>query len=107
MPPHPRQPYWTRSPPGLASPQDPPHEAPPQSCSMATNSGTSTRTAARLTFPSPPTDARKCVEAGRAKEWFSNWVSKRLANDADAQDGLALLRERYDARRAPIKSADR
>jgi len=34
------------------------------------------------------------LEAGRAKEWFSDWVSKTLANDTDGQDGLALLREK-------------
>jgi hypothetical protein len=40
------------------------------------------------------------VAAGRAKEWFSNWVSKPLRSDADAQDGIALLRESYDELRA-------
>jgi hypothetical protein len=27
---------------------------------------------------------------------FSGWVSKPLANDPDAQDGIALLRQSYD-----------
>jgi hypothetical protein len=36
------------------------------------------------------------LRAGRAKEWFSNYVSKPLASDADAQDGMTLLRESYD-----------
>ena len=36
------------------------------------------------------------LEAQRAKEWFSNWVSKPLANEKDAQDGIALLRESYE-----------
>jgi len=36
------------------------------------------------------------LETGRANEWFSNWVSKPLANGTDAQDGIALLRESYD-----------
>jgi hypothetical protein len=38
----------------------------------------------------------KVLNARRAKEWFSGWVSKPLANNADAQDGIALLRESYD-----------
>jgi hypothetical protein len=45
------------------------------------------------------------LEAGRAKEWFSGWVSKQLASPADADDGIALLRESYDALRAPRASA--
>jgi len=36
------------------------------------------------------------LAAARAKEWFENWVTKRLANDGDAKDGIALLRESYD-----------
>jgi hypothetical protein len=32
------------------------------------------------------------LEAQRAKEWFSTWVSKTLANDADAQDGRPSLK---------------
>ena len=38
----------------------------------------------------------KVLATGRAKEWFENWVTKRLSNDGDADDGLALLRESYD-----------
>jgi len=45
------------------------------------------------------------LEAGWAKEWFSGWVSKQLASPADANDGIALLRESYDALRAPRTSA--
>src|SRR3954453_7010782 len=44
------------------------------------------------------------LEAGRAKEWFSGWVSKQLASRADADDAIALLRESYDALRAPHAS---
>jgi len=36
------------------------------------------------------------LRAYRAQEWFSNWVIKPLADVADAQDGIALLRETYD-----------
>ena len=36
------------------------------------------------------------LETTRAKEWFSDWVSKPLTHEEDAQDGLALLRESYD-----------
>ena len=43
------------------------------------------------------------LNAGRAKEWFSGWVSKPLANDADAQDGIALLRESYDEEGRPTR----
>ena len=60
-----------------------------------------------LDLPLPANRRAQVLEAGRAKEWFSNWVSKRLINDADAQDGLALLRESYDALRTPIESAER
>ena len=56
-------------------------------------------TAVRSTFRSPTTDVRRCWPP-RAKEWFENWVTKRLANDADAEDGIALLRESYDELRA-------
>ena len=53
-----------------------------------------------------PDDRRaQVLEAGRAKEWFSGWVSKQLASPADADDGIALLRESYDALRAPRASA--
>jgi|tagenome__1003787_1003787.scaffolds.fasta_scaffold20908041_2 hypothetical protein len=36
------------------------------------------------------------LRGGRAKEWFSDWVSKPLGSEADAQDGIALLRPGYD-----------
>jgi hypothetical protein len=36
------------------------------------------------------------LKAARAKEWFSGWVSKPLANDADAKDAIARLRESYN-----------
>jgi hypothetical protein len=38
----------------------------------------------------------RVLAAGRAKKWFSSWVSKPLTSDADAQDGIGLLRESYD-----------
>jgi Family of unknown function (DUF5519) len=60
-----------------------------------------------LDLPLPADRRAQVLEAGRAKEWFSNWVSKRLASRADADDGIALLRERYDALRAPLASAAR
>jgi len=47
------------------------------------------------------------LEAGRAKDWFSNWVTKQLASRADAADRIALLRESYDTLRAPLASAGR
>src|SRR5258708_451157 len=56
--------------------------------------------------PPLPADRRaQVLEAGRAKEWFSGWVSKQLASPADADDGIALLRESYDALREPSASA--
>ena len=36
------------------------------------------------------------LNAGRAREWFSGWGSKPLNDDADAQDGIVLLRASYD-----------
>jgi hypothetical protein len=53
-----------------------------------------------LDLPLPDDRRKQVVAAGRAKEWFSNWVSKPLRSDADAQDGIALLRESYDELRA-------
>jgi DNA recombination-dependent growth factor C len=35
------------------------------------------------------------------------WVTKQLASRADADDGIALLRESYDALRAALASAAR
>jgi hypothetical protein len=53
-----------------------------------------------------PTERRaQALEAGRAKEWFSDWVTKHLASRADADDAIALLRESYEALRAPRASA--
>jgi hypothetical protein len=44
--------------------------------------------------PPLPADRRAhVVEAGRAKDWFSNWVTKQLGSRADADDGIALLTE--------------
>ena len=53
-----------------------------------------------LDLPLPDDRREQALAAGRAKEWFSNWVSKPLTSDADAQDGIALLRESYDQLRA-------
>jgi hypothetical protein len=56
----------------------------------------------RGTLDLPLSDGRraKVLAAARAKEWFENWVTKRLANDKDVEDGIALLRESYDELRA-------
>ena len=56
----------------------------------------------RGTLDLPLSDDRraKVLAAARAKEWFENWVTKRLANDGDAEDAVALLRESYDELRA-------
>lgn len=40
------------------------------------------------------------VWAGTAQQWFADWVSKPIATDADAADGLELLRDSYDDQRA-------
>lgn len=45
------------------------------------------------------------LSEGRANEWFSDWVSKPIDSDTDAADGLALLRESYDTRRARTATA--
>jgi hypothetical protein len=45
----------------------------------------------RSSMKSAPGPASR-LAAGRAMEWFEDWVSKRLANDGDAKDGIALLR---------------
>jgi Luciferase len=60
-----------------------------------------------LDLPLPADRHAQVLEAGRAKEWFSNWVTKQLASRADAEDGIALLRESYDVLRAPLASATR
>jgi Family of unknown function (DUF5519) len=49
-----------------------------------------------LDMPLPDDRRADVLNAGRAKEWFSGWVSKPLKDDADAQDGIALLRGSYD-----------
>jgi hypothetical protein len=52
-----------------------------------------------LDLPLPDDRRKQVVAAGRAKDLFSNWASKPLRSDADAQDGIALLRESYDEQR--------
>jgi Family of unknown function (DUF5519) len=58
-----------------------------------------------LDLPLPANRRAQVLEAGRAKEWFSGWVSKQIASRADADDGIALLRESYDALRASRASS--
>jgi Family of unknown function (DUF5519) len=53
-----------------------------------------------LDMPLPDDRRAEVLNAARAKEWFPGWVSKPLANHADAQDGIALLRQSYDELRA-------
>jgi Family of unknown function (DUF5519) len=50
-----------------------------------------------LDLPLPDDRRAEVLKAARAKEWYSNWVTKPLANDGDAADAIALLRESYDA----------
>jgi len=57
-----------------------------------------------LDLPLPADQRAQVLEAGRAKEWFSGWVSKQLASRADADDAIALLRESYDALQTPHAS---
>ena len=47
-------------------------------------------------MPLPDDRRAEVLNAGRAKEWFPGWVSKPVANDTAAQDGIALLRQSYD-----------
>jgi hypothetical protein len=47
-------------------------------------------------MPLSPDQREQVVAAKRAKEWFSNYVSKALKTDADAQDAIALPRESHD-----------
>ena len=56
----------------------------------------------RCTLDLPLADDRRqqVLDAARAKAWYSDWVSKPLATDADAHDGISLLRESYDELRA-------
>ena len=49
-----------------------------------------------LDMPLPDDRRAQVLNAARAQEWFPGWISKRLANDADAQDGIALLRDSYN-----------
>ena len=58
-----------------------------------------------LDLPLPDDRRAQVLDSGRAKEWFSGWVSKKLASPADADDAIALLRESYEALRAPRASA--
>ena len=58
-----------------------------------------------LDLPLPADRRAQILEAGRAKEWFSGWATKQLASPADADDAIALLRESYDALRAPLAPA--
>ncbi len=58
-----------------------------------------------LDMPLPDDRRTEVLKAARAKEWLSDWVTKRLANRADADDAIALLRESYEALRAPHASA--
>jgi hypothetical protein len=53
-----------------------------------------------LDLPLPNDRRAEVLKAARAKEWYTNWVSKPLATDRDAADAIALLRESYDALRA-------
>jgi luciferase-like monooxygenase len=52
-----------------------------------------------LDLPLPADRRAQVLEAGRANEWFPGWVTKQLASRADSEDGIALLRESYDALR--------
>ena len=49
-----------------------------------------------LDMPLPDDRRAEVLNAARAKEWFSGWVSKPLSDDPAAQDGIALLRGSYD-----------
>jgi hypothetical protein len=51
---------------------------------------------ATLDMPLPNDRRAEVLNAGRAEKWFSGWVSKPLKDDADAQDGITLLRGSYD-----------
>jgi Family of unknown function (DUF5519) len=57
-----------------------------------------------LDLPLPDDRRADVLDAGRARKWFSNWVSKRLSSDPDATDGITLLRESYDALRTELFS---
>jgi hypothetical protein len=53
-----------------------------------------------LDLPLPDDRRHQVLDAARANDWYSNWVSKPLANEEDANDGISLLRESYDELRA-------
>jgi len=53
-----------------------------------------------LDMPLPDDRRAEVLKSARAKEWFSGWVSKPLKDDADAQDGIELLRASYNALQA-------
>jgi uncharacterized protein YbjT (DUF2867 family) len=52
-----------------------------------------------LDMPLSSDRRERVLTAGRANKWFSSWVSKPLTSNADAQVGIAMLRESYDERR--------
>ena len=79
--------------PGVSTQPTP--RGPPRSWSTVTSLAMFTPTAGHLTCHSQRTGAR-VLNTGRANEWFPGWVSKPLKDDADAQDGIALLRGSYD-----------
>src|ERR1700751_3517553 len=54
------------------------------------------RSRGTLDMPLPDDRRGEVLNAPRAKYWFPACVSKPLANDADAQDDIALLRQSYD-----------
>jgi Luciferase len=54
------------------------------------------RSRGTLDMPLPEDRRAAVLNAAQAKDWFPGWVSKPLANDADARDGIALLRQSYD-----------
>jgi len=58
-----------------------------------------------LDFPLPADRRAQVLETGRAKEWFTGWVTKQIASRADAEDAIELLRASYDGLRAPLPSS--
>lgn len=61
----------------------------------------------RATLDMPVSSDRRAriLAAGRAKKWFPGWITKPIEGDADAADGLALLRESYDEQHAHLDSS--
>jgi hypothetical protein len=47
-------------------------------------------------MPLAPDRREQVLAAKRAEPWFSNYVSKPLKTDADAQDAVELLRASYN-----------